>query len=72
MLEKSFEKYYEGVHFSKAAGLLPTSLLKMNSFTCIVQIFSNIYTNICFAEQFLLATLEYISYRSIKNYGSSR
>ena len=62
---------YEGVHFSKVAGLLSTALLKMNSFTVIFLLFSNIYTNVYFAEQVSLATPESISYRSITNHGSS-
>ena len=58
---------YEGVHFSKVAGLLPTVLLNINSFTDIFQLFSNTYTKAYFAELVSLATPESISYRSIKN-----
>ena len=71
MLKKGFENNYEGVHFSKVAGLLPTTLLKMNSFTGIFQLITNTYTNIYFTEQISLATPESISYRNIKNYRSS-
>ena len=55
MLERTLKNNYERVHFSKVAGLLPTTLLKMNSFTEIVQLFSNVFTNIYFAEQVSLA-----------------
>ena len=58
---------YEGVHFSKVAGLLAITLLKMNSFTDTFQLFNNTYTNIYFAEQVSLDTPESMSHRSIKN-----
>ena len=70
-LIKALKNNYEGVHFNKAVGLLPKALLKMNSFTGIFQLFSNIYTNIYFAEPVSLATPESISYGRIKNYRSS-
>ena len=57
----------EGIHFSKIAGLLPTTLLKMNSFAGSFELFSNIY----FAEKVTLATPKNISYRNIKNDRSS-
>ena len=57
---KALKNIYEDVHFSKVAGLLPTTLLKMNSFTGSFQLFSNTYTNIYFAEQVSLATPEII------------
>ena len=67
MLERALKYNYEHVHFSKVGGLLPTTLLKMNSFTDVLQLFSNTFTNIYFAEQVSLATPESVSYRSIKN-----
>ena len=66
--KKALKNKYEGVHFSKVAGLLFTNLQKMISFTGIFQLFSNINTNIYFAEQVPLATHESISYKSIKSY----
>ena len=53
------------------AGLLPTNRLKMNSFICIFQLFSNTYTNIYFVEYASLATPESISYRNVKSYRNS-
>ena len=69
--KKAWKNNYEGVHFSKTAGLLPATLRKMSSFTGIFQLFSNINTNIYLAEHVSLATPESISYRRIKNYRSS-
>ena len=51
--------------------MLPVTLLKIKSFTSISQVFSNIYTNICFAQPVSLTTPKRISYGSIKNYRRS-
>ena len=53
--KKALKNNYESVHFIDGACLLPTSLLKMNSFTGIFQIFGNVYSNIYIAEQASLA-----------------
>ena len=68
MLKKTFKNNYEGVHFSKVAGILLTTLLKINSFTGIFQLFSSIYASIYFEEQVSLAAPETISYRCIRKY----
>ena len=65
--KKALKNNYEDVYLSKVAGILPTTLPKMNYFTDIFQLFSNIYTNINFAELVSLTTPESISCRSIKN-----
>ena len=65
--KRALKNNYEGVHFSKVESLLPTTLLNINCFTDIFQLFSNIYTKTHFAELVSLATPESISYGSIRN-----
>ena len=62
---------YEAIYFSKAAGTLPATLVKINSFTSIFHLFSNIYTSIRLAELISLTTPKVIIYISTKNYRRS-